>query len=91
MKRALGVSVYPDHSDINQDKAYLKSQRMWVYSNFYEYVRSDRWQRSGSEKFKELISYAKNLGFETILDVVPSIFDELEISYDDLTFQRIRS
>ena len=31
MKRALGVSVYPDHSDINQDKAYLKSQRMWVY------------------------------------------------------------
>ena len=24
MKRALGVSVYPDHSDINQDKAYLK-------------------------------------------------------------------
>lgn len=51
MKRALGVSVYPDHSDINQDKAYLKkSQRMWVYSNFYEYVRSDRWQRSGSEK-----------------------------------------
>ena len=34
MKRALGVSVYPDHSDINQDKAYLKSQRMWVYSNF---------------------------------------------------------
>ena len=53
---------------------------------FYEYVRSDRWQRSGSEKFKELISYAKNLGFETILDVVPSIFDELEISYDDLTF-----
>ena len=52
---------------------------------FYEYVRSDRWQRSGSEKFKEL-NYAKNLGFETILDVVPSIFDELEISYDDLTF-----
>lgn len=24
MKRALGVSVYPDHSDTNQDKAYLK-------------------------------------------------------------------
>lgn len=38
------------------------------------------------KKFKELISYAKNLGFETILDVVPSIFDELDISYDDLTF-----
>ena len=38
------------------------------------------------KNFKELISYAKNLGFETILDVVPSIFDELEISYDDLTF-----
>lgn len=24
MKRALGVSVYPDHSEIEKDKAYLK-------------------------------------------------------------------
>lgn len=28
----------------------------------------------------------KNLGFEIILDVVLSIFDELEILYDDLIF-----
>ncbi len=42
------------------------------------------------KKFKELISYAKNLGFETILRVwIPSIFDELEISYDDLTFHEL--
>ncbi|RBR62030.1 hypothetical protein EB37_00388 [Enterococcus faecalis] len=51
MKRALGVSVYPDHSDINQDKAYLKKASECGFTRiFYEYVRSDRWQRSGSEK-----------------------------------------
>lgn len=38
------------------------------------------------ETFKSLITYAKELGYETILDVAPTIFDELQISYDDLTF-----
>ena len=41
MKRALGVSVYPDHSDINQDKAYLKSQRMGLLLNFMSMLETD--------------------------------------------------
>ena len=87
MKRALGVSVYPDHSDINQDKAYLKKASECGFTRiFMSMLEVTDGKEAVQKKFKELISYAKNLGFETILDVVPSIFDELEISYDDLTF-----
>ena len=38
------------------------------------------------KKFKELIFFAKDLGYETILDVAPNIFEELGISYDDMSF-----
>jgi hypothetical protein len=39
-----------------------------------------------AEKFSKIISAAKALSYEVILDIVPNIFDELQISYDDLSF-----
>lgn len=38
------------------------------------------------KKFKSINEYAKFKGFEVILDVNPRVFEELEISYKDLTF-----
>ena len=38
------------------------------------------------KKFKGINTYAKNKGFEIIVDVSPRVFDELEISYKDLSF-----
>lgn len=87
MKRALGVSVYPDHSDIEKDKAYLKKASECGFSRiFMSMLEVTEGKEVVKEKFKSLIGYAKGLGYETILDVAPNIFDELEISYDDLTF-----
>ncbi|MCB5952127.1 MupG family TIM beta-alpha barrel fold protein [Enterococcus sp. BWT-B8] len=87
MKRALGVSVYPDHSDMEQDKAYLKKAAEYGFTRiFMSMLEVTDGKDTVKQKFQHLISYAKNLGFETILDVVPSLFDELEISYDDLSF-----
>ena len=37
-------------------------------------------------EFKEIIEYATDLGYEVILDVAPAVFDQLGISYDDLSF-----
>ncbi|MBO0438752.1 DUF871 domain-containing protein [Candidatus Enterococcus ikei] len=87
MKRALGVSVYPDHSEIDKDKAYLKKASECGFSRiFMSMLEVTEGKEVVKEKFKSLIAYAKDLGYETILDVAPNIFDELEISYDDLTF-----
>ena len=87
MKRALGVSVYPDHSDVEKDKAYLKKASECGFSRiFMSMLEVTEGKEVVKEKFSSLISYAKSLGFETILDVAPNIFDELQISYDDMTF-----
>ncbi|KAF1304513.1 DUF871 domain-containing protein [Enterococcus saccharolyticus] len=87
MKRQLGVSVYPDHSDIEQDKAYLTLAHKYGFSRiFMSMLEVTEGKEAVSQKFKELIFFAKDLGFETILDVAPNIFEELGISYDDLTF-----
>jgi hypothetical protein len=87
MKRALGVSVYPDHSDIEKDKAYLKKASECGFSRiFMSMLEVTEGKEAVKQKFQSLIGFAKNLGFETILDVAPNIFDELDISYDDLTF-----
>ena len=87
MKRALGVSVYPDHSDVEKDKAYLKKASECGFTRiFMSMLEVTDGKEAVKKKFQHLIGYAKGLGFETILDVVPSLFDELEISYDDLSF-----
>lgn len=64
MKRELGISVYPDHSDLERDKVYIKK----------------------AAKFKNIIDFARDLGFEVILDINSGIFEQLGISYDDLKF-----
>lgn len=39
MKRELGISVYPDHSDPEKDKAYIKkSSRFRIHAVIYEYA-----------------------------------------------------
>ncbi|KAF1300966.1 DUF871 domain-containing protein [Enterococcus sp. JM9B] len=87
MKRKLGVSVYPDHSEMEVDKAYLKQAQKYGFSRiFMSMLEVTEGKEAVQKKFKELIFYAKELGYETILDVAPNIFSELGISYDDLTF-----
>ena len=87
MKRKLGVSVYPNHSDLQEDKTYL---RLASENGFTRVFMSMLEVSEGKEalvgKFKELIGYAKDLGFETMLDVAPNLLKELGISYDDLSF-----
>lgn len=87
MKRNLGVSVYPDHSDMEKDKAYLSLAKKYGFSRiFMSMLEVTDGKEAVEKKFKELIFFAKDLGYETILDVAPNIFSELGISYDDLTF-----
>lgn len=87
MKRALGVSIYPDHSDPEQDKAYLALASKYGFTRiFMSMLEVTEGKAVVKEKFQSLIHYAKDLGYEVVLDIVPAIFDELGISYDDLSF-----
>lgn len=87
MKRKLGISLYPDHSDPQADRAYLKTAAKYGFSRiFMSMLEVTEGKEAVAKKFKDLIFFAKDLGFETILDVAPNIFDELGISYDDMGF-----
>lgn len=37
-------------------------------------------------KYKKIIEYGNQLGYQTFLDVAPQIFDKLDIDYSDLSF-----
>ena len=87
MKRELGISVYPDHSDPQTDRDYIKKAAELGYTRiFMSMLEVTEGKEKVSEKFGSIIHYAKDLGFETVLDIAPSIFDDLGISYDDLSF-----
>ena len=87
MKRELGISLYPDHSDPKKDRTYLEQAAKLGYTRlFMSMLEVKEGKQKVKEKFKSIIEYANELGFETILDIAPAIFDELEISYDDLSF-----
>lgn len=87
MRRELGISIYPDHSDPQEDRQYLKKAAELGFTRiFMSMLEVTDGKDKVREKFQGIIGYGKELGFETILDIAPSIFDELEISYDDLSF-----
>ncbi|MGX7328489.1 DUF871 domain-containing protein [Enterococcus bulliens] len=87
MKREIGISIYPDHSDPKKDQEYLTLAASLGYKRlFMSMLEVTEGKEKVQQKFSEIIYFAKQLGFETILDVSPRIFNELNISYDDLTF-----
>ncbi|CAJ1201967.1 DUF871 domain-containing protein [Companilactobacillus nantensis] len=86
-KRTLGISLYPDHSDVNEDKRYLVLASQYGFTRiFMSMLEVSEGKEKVAQKFTDLIKFAKDLGFSTTLDIAPNIFDQLEISYDDLDF-----
>ena len=87
MKRRIGVSIYPDHSVYEHDAVYLlKASKLGFTRIFMSMLEVSEGKEAVSRKFSRIISYAKDLGFEVILDIAPMIFDQLKISYDDLSY-----
>lgn len=87
MKRELGISIYPDHSDPAKDRAYVKKAADLGFTQlFMSMLEVQEGKKETAKKFKSIIGYARDLGFEVILDINPGIFKQLGISYDDLGF-----
>lgn len=87
MKRRLGISIYPDRSDIEKDKEYILLAKKYGFERIFTCLLSvNKPKEVIVKEYKDIIGYANSLGFEVILDVAPSIFDQLDISYDNLEF-----
>ena len=87
MFRRLGISIYPDHSDFNEDVLYLEKAKHYGFKRiFMSMLEVSEGKEVVFNKFYRIISEAKKNDFEVILDIAPAIFNQLEISYDDLSF-----
>ena len=85
--RRLGLSLYPEHSTLDEDKKYLDTASKLDYSRiFMSLLELGDDKNKTIARFKETISYANDLGMATIVDMNPRLFTKLGISYDDLSF-----
>ncbi len=79
----LGVSVYPDKSNLEDNKKYLNLASKYgfsrVFLNFLTVENEDI-----LEKFKDIVNYGRDLEMEIIADVAPKVFKDLNIDYRDL-------
>ena len=85
--RKLGVSIYPEKSTVEEIFAYLKEMREIGATRIFSCLLSvNKPAEEVKEDFTKIHDYAKELGYEIILDVNPSVFKELGVSYTDLKF-----
>ncbi len=83
----LGVSIYPEHSTPERDMAYLSLAARYGFTRVFTCLLSVKKPAEEIKKdFQEVIAHANKLGMEVIVDVAPAVFQNLGISYDDLSF-----
>lgn len=83
----LGISIYPEKSTIEEITSYIDKAAKAGFTRIFSCLLSVNEDKALiMEHFSKINAYAKEKGFEIILDVSPRVFDELGISYKDLTF-----
>lgn len=85
--RKLGISIYAEKSTNKEIFEYLDKAKKAGFSRIFSCLLSVNEDVETIKKdFKAVNAYAKELGFEIIVDVSPAIFEKLNISYKDLSF-----
>ncbi|MCQ9210657.1 DUF871 domain-containing protein [Granulicatella seriolae] len=86
--RKLGVSVYPNHSSVEDIIDYLKRAASYGYSRIFTCLLSVDYEnpQKSIDEFKKMTQAAHQLGFEVIGDVNPEVFKAFDLSIQDLSF-----
>lgn len=85
--KQLGVSIYPSKSNLEEDKAYLKLASDFGFTRIFTSLLEISGDRDEViNKYKKITEYGNSLGMTTTLDINPGLFDQLGVSYDDLSF-----
>ncbi|MCQ9209510.1 DUF871 domain-containing protein [Granulicatella seriolae] len=85
--RKLGISVYPNHSDVDDIKNYIKTAATYGFSRIFTCLLSVEGDKEKIlDEFTQVIEMAKEHKMEVIADVSPKVFGELGVSYQDLSF-----
>lgn len=82
----LGISIYPEHSDKERDKEYIKLAGKYGFKRIFSCLLSvgDKTREDIVKEFRELTDTAHEAGMEVILDVSPVVFERLGATYEEL-------
>ncbi len=82
----LGISIYPEHSALEQDLAYIRMAGAYGYQRIFTCLLSagDKPKDEIVEEFRTRIDAAHEAGMEVMLDVNPAVFAKLGASYGNL-------
>lgn len=83
----LGISIYVEKTTEQEIFNYIDKAAECGFSRIFSCLLSVNEPKEViTEKFKRINDYAHKKNFEVIVDVSPRVFDDLGISYKDLTF-----
>ncbi len=82
----LGISLYPDHSHIQDDLRYLDMAKEYGFTQLFVCLLNceNKVKEDVIATYQVLNHAAKEKGFEVIFDVSPTVFDFLDINYENL-------
>lgn len=85
--KTLGISIYMDRTDKQEILKYIKKASDFGFKRIFSCLLSVEQDRDKiKEEFLEVNKFAKDLGFEIIVDVNFLVFEKLNISYNDMSF-----
>lgn len=83
----LGISIYPEKSTFEQDQTYLDLAHQYGYKRVFTSLLQIAGDKDAViDQFTKTVKYAGSLGMEVMVDIAPHLFEQLGISYDDLSF-----
>ncbi|MGL5591034.1 MAG: DUF871 domain-containing protein [Metamycoplasmataceae bacterium] len=83
----LGISVYPEKAKKQDIIDYINLASKYGFKRVFTCLLSaDGTKEDIKKEFHEIITSATKKGMEVILDIAPSVFTKLNISYEDLSF-----
>lgn len=85
--RKLGISIYPEKATFEELSDYIETAANYGFKRIFSCLLSAEESKEDLiEQFSKVNNFARDKGFEIIVDVSPRVFSKLDISYDDLTF-----
>jgi hypothetical protein len=85
--RQLGISLYPNHTSIEENVAYIKLAAKYGFKRIFTCLLSvDEEIDQAIREFKIITACAKQCGMEVVADVAPTIFTKFGVSYQNLSF-----
>lgn len=73
--------------NVQKDKAYLDLAHKYGFKRvFTSLLQIEDDKEKVLADFSKVVEYANQLGMEVMVDINPALFEQLGISYDDLSF-----